>query len=143
MINGVVYDFESTKIMLPTGMIGTCEDIKYGCKKDVDIVTDKNGVPRGIVRKGFEADFEMDMSLDQFERLNKSAMATGILGMPPLPITIAMGDGASPRIVDQIVVKITETPREFKKESELKMKIKGKITAIPLFNGVPVYIPRV
>lgn len=142
MINGVVYDFESIKIMLPTGMIGTCDDIKYGCKKDVDIVTDKNGVPRGIVRKGFDADFEMDMSLDQFERLNKSAAATGILGMPPIPVTIAMGDGVSPRIIDKVEVKITETPREWKKDAELKMKIKGKITGIPVFNGVPVYIPR-
>lgn len=141
MINGVVYDFESVKIMLPTGLYGTCEEIKYGAKKDVDVVTDKNGIPRGYVRKGFEAEFEMDMSIDQFERLNKSAV-TGILGMPPIPITITMGDGNNLPIIDEIVVKITEAPRELKKDSEIRMKLKGKITEIPIFNGLPVYLPK-
>lgn len=143
MINGVVYDFESIKIMLPTGQIGTCEDVKYGVKKDIDVVTDKNGVPRGYVRKGFDADFEMDMSVDQFERLNKTAAATGILGMPPFPVVITMGDRLNPKIIDTLVIKITETPREMKKDSEIRMKIKAKVTEIPLLGGVPVYIAPV
>lgn len=142
MVNGIVYDFESVKIMLPTGQYGTCEDIKYGAKKDIDVVTDKNGIPRGYIRKGFDSDFEMDMSLDQFEKLNKSAEATGILGMEPIPVTVTMGDGSSPKIVDKLVVKITETPREMKKDSEIRMKIKAKVTEIPLFNGIPVYIAK-
>jgi len=143
MINGVTYDFESIKITLPTGMITTCEEVKYSCKKDVDIVTDKNGMPRGFVRKALESDFEMDMSLDQFETLNKSSAATarGILGMPPIPVVVTMGDGDNPIIIDSLMVKITEIPRELKKESEITMKLKGKVTEIPLYNSLPVYIP--
>jgi len=143
MVNGIVYDFESIKVMLPTGQIGTCENVKYGVKKDIDVKTDKYGLPRGEVRKDFEGDFEMDMSLFDFEKLNKSASATGILGMFPFPVVIAYGDGAAPRITDSITVKITETPREMKKGEEVMMKITGKQTSIPLLNGVPAYIPRV
>lgn len=143
MINGIVYDYESIKVMLPTGHITTAEDVKYNWKRDVDVLNDKNGSPRGVVRKGGEGDFEMDMSLDQFETLNKSAAATGILGMAPFPVIITIGDGESPRITDKIEVKITEAPREWKKDSELRMSLKGKITAVPVFNGVPAYVPKV
>lgn len=143
MINGIEYDFQSTKIMLPTGLYGTCEEIKYDVKKDIDILTDSQGNPRGFIRKGLDCSFEMDMSIDQFEKLNKSCAATGILGAPPFPITVTMGDGAKPKIIDEITVKITETPREMKKDSEIRMKIKGKITEIPIFGGLPVVIPQV
>ena len=44
---------------------------------------------------------------------------------------------------EPIEVKITEAPREWKKDSELRMSLKGKITAVPVFNGVPAYVPKV
>ncbi len=143
MINGIVYDYESVRITLPTGMVTTAEEVKYGVKKEVEVVNDSQGLPRGIIRKGFDADFEMDMSLAQFEVLNKSASATGILGMPPIPVVITLGDGENPRITDSLLVKITEAPREWKKDSELRMSLKGKVTAVPLLNGVPAYIAKV
>ena len=143
MINGHAYDYESIKIMLPSGHITTAENNKYGWKRDVDVLNDKHGNPRGMGRKGGEGDFEMDMSLDQFETLNKSAASTGILGMAPFPVTVTMGDGPSPKVTDKIEVKITEAPREWKKDSELRMSLKGKITAVPIFNGIPAYVPQV
>nr|WP_321294597.1 hypothetical protein [uncultured Sphaerochaeta sp.] len=140
MINGVVYDFESIKVQLPTGMVSTVEDIKYGVKKDVDVVTDKNGIPRGTVRKAYEGDFEMTLALSEYERLAQSA-PRGILALDPFPIVVSMGDGASPVVTDTIIVKITEVPREFKKDDEIKMSVKGKQTAVAKLNGKLAYQP--
>lgn len=143
MVNGATYDFESITIMLPSGHVSTVENIKYDWKRDVDVLTDKSGTPRGTVRKSGEGECELDMSLFQFEILNKEASVTGILGMPPIPITVSMVRVGAPPIVDVLEMKITEAPREWKKGEELRMTIKGKLTAIPLYNGVPAYIPGV
>lgn len=140
MINGKTYDFESIKIQLPTGQVSTAESIKYGAKKDVDILTDKNGMPRGMARKAFEGDFEMDMSIADYEILSESAGAKGILGMDPFPIVVTYGDDGDPDIItDRIEVKVTQTPREASKDEEVRMTITGKQTKIPEHNGNPVY----
>lgn len=143
MINGKTYDFESIKIMLPTGQVSTAESIKYDIKKDVDVVTDKNGIPRGTVRKAFEGGFEMDMSIADFEILNDSAKATGILGMDPFPVVVTYGEGDTDVITDRLEVKITETPRDNSKDEEVRMTVTGKQTKIPELNGIPAYQKKV
>ena len=140
MVNGVVYDFEDIKCQLPNGQVSTVENIKYGAQRDVDVVTDMRGIPRGTVRKEFSGDFEMDMSLAEYERLARSA-SRGIFALEPFPVVISIGGGDKPIITDTITVKITEAPREWKKGEELMMTVKGKQTAIPKFNGRPVYVP--
>ena len=57
---------------------------------------------------------------------------------PKVPVRVPRVGGDEP-----IEVKITEAPREWKKDSELRMSLKGKITAVPMFNGVPAYVPKV
>lgn len=141
MINGVVYDHESIKVMLPTGMVMSLEDVSYSVKKDVDVQTDKTGTPRGVVHKAFEGDFKATMSLAEFELLNKSMAATGILGAPPIPVVITYGAVGQAPIVDTITVKITEVPRKSSKDSEVMMEITGKQVTIPILNGQPAYIP--
>ena len=140
MVNGIVYDFESIKAQLPTGMVSTVEDIKYSIKKDVEVVTDKNGLPRGVVRKEYEGDFEMTLSLGEYERLAQNARR-GILALDPFPVVVSIGDGANPVITDTVVVKITEVPREMKKGEEIKMVVKGKQTAVAKMNGRLAYQP--
>ena len=38
MINGLVYDFESIKVMLPTGMVVMLESISYKDKKEDEVI---------------------------------------------------------------------------------------------------------
>jgi hypothetical protein len=44
-------------------------------------------------------------------------------------------------VTDTIIVKITEVPREFKKDDEIKMSVKGKQTAVAKLNGKLAYQP--
>ena len=141
MINGIVYDHESIKVMLPTGMVSSIEEVSYGVKKDVDVSTDKSGRPRGTVHKAFEGDFKATMSLAEFELLNKANAATGILGAPPMPVVVTYGSIGQPPVVDTLTVKITEVPRKSSKDSEVMMEVTGKQTTIPILGGVPAYVP--
>ena len=50
MINGVIYDFESIKLILPSGLSLTFEKISYKDKKDDEVITGSNGIPIGIGR---------------------------------------------------------------------------------------------
>lgn len=141
MINGVVYDHESIKVMLPTGMVMSIESVNYSIKKDVEVKTDKTGTPRGYVRQAFEGDFQATMSLAEFELLNKANAATGILGAPPMPVVITYGAVGQVPIVDTLTVKITEVPRKSEKDSEVVMEITGKQVTIPILNGQLAFIP--
>ena len=50
MINGLVYDFESIKLMLPTGLTLGAESIEYNDEKSDEVITGSNGLPLGIGR---------------------------------------------------------------------------------------------
>ncbi len=141
MINNTVYDYESVKLTLPSGIITTGTDISYSQKKDIDVVNDMRGVPRGYVRKAFEGDFSLTMSLSEYEKLSASAGVRGILGMDPIPVVVNYATMGMPVITDMLVVKITEIPREIKEGNEILMSIKGKQTAIPKLGGKAVYAP--
>lgn len=141
MINGAVYDFESVKVALPSGLTATVKDINYSAKKDIDVVTDSKGMPRGYVRKKFEGDFSMTMSLAEYEKFAASQAPGGVLGSPPFPVVVSYGAFGQPPVTDNLMVKITEVPREAKEDEEVVMKISGKQTDIPKFSNRPVYVP--
>ena len=142
MVNGVIYDFESIKVALPSGLITTVKDVNYSSKKDVEVVTDSKGMPRGVVRKKFEGDFSMTLSLAEYEEFSKAqASQGGVLGAPPFPVVVSYGAYGQPPVTDNLMVKITEIPREAKEDEEVVMKISGKQTAIPKLGGRPAYVP--
>lgn len=143
MINGIVYDFESVKVNMPNGSVRTITDITYSQKKDVDVVTDSRGVPVGMVRKAYEGDASLTMSLGEYEAFAASAGPGGVLGMDPFPIIISFANAGTAPIVDTIVVKLTEVPREAKKDSEVVMKLTGKQMQVAKLNGRPVYTPLI
>jgi hypothetical protein len=55
MVNGLAYDFESIKLMLPTGLTLGAESVEYGDEKGDEVVTGSNGLPFGaFYQAGFQ-----------------------------------------------------------------------------------------
>ena len=145
MINGIIYDFESIKALLPTGMILTLEKISYKDKKDDEVITGANGVPIGIGRGEYSGDVEAEFGRAEYEALDVFALAFGgFYNMPPIPIIVSYGHAGQPPVTDALQVHFTE--REFggsKGDKNLKVPLKGAMTAPLLTNGRPAYVPGI
>ena len=143
MINGTVYDFESIKAFLPIGMILSIENIKYKDKKDDEVITGSNGLPRGIGRGDYSGDAELEMGRDEFDALDEHASSYGgFYNMPPIPIVVNYGHAGQRPVTDSLQVKLNE--RELggsKGDKNLKVSLKGSLTAPLLTNGRPAYTP--
>jgi len=145
MINGIIYDFESTKLILPTGLSLTFEKIAYKDKKDDEVITGSNSVPIGIGRGEYSGECEVELGRAEYEMLNIfSAAHGGFYNMPPLPIIVSYGHLGQIPVTDTLLVHFTE--RDFssaKGDKNLKVPLKGALVAPLLSNGVPAYIPGI
>ena len=145
MINGVIYDFESIKLMLPTGLSLTFEKISYKDKKDDEVITGASGIPIGIGRGEYSGECEMELGRMEYNLLEvHSAPFGGFYNMPPIPIVVSYGHFGQPPVVDTLVVHFTE--RDFsasKGDKNLTIPLKGKLTAPLLTNGRPAYVPGI
>jgi hypothetical protein len=77
MINGLVYDYESIKLVLPSGLSIMSEKISYGDKKDDEVVYGSNGLPVGIGRGEYSGDFEIEFGRAEYETLNLFTASSG------------------------------------------------------------------
>jgi len=145
MINGTVYDYESIKALMPTGFILGLEKINYKDKKDDEVITGTNGLPRGIGRGEYTGDVEIEMGRDEYDVLDAYASAYGgIYNLPPIPIVVSYGHNGQPIITDKLQTHITE--RTFggsKGDKNLKVSLKGALTAPLETNGRPAYVPGI
>ena len=145
MINGVIYDFESIKLMLPSGLSLTFEKISYKDKKADEVITGSNGVPIGIGRGEYTGECEVELGRTEYEQLNTYASSNGgFYNMPPVPIIVIYGHNGQPPITDSLQVKFNE--RDFsnaKGDKNLKVPLKGALTAPLISNGVPAYVPGI
>lgn len=139
MINGVVYDFETIKMQLPSGIVNSLDEISYSATKDVDVLTDTKGNPRGVVRKAYEGDFSCTMSLYEYGILERAAGARGILSMDSMPVIVSFAQTGASVVTHQLMVKITKITPGIQKDDEVKVQLEGKQTAIMKTNGKPVY----
>ena len=143
MINGMVYDFESVKVLLPTGMTIMLESISYKDQKDDEVITGINGLPVGVGRGEYSGTCDIEISRAEYEKLNKYAAASGgFYNMPPQPIVVTYGHVGQPPITDQLMVRFNE--REFggsKGDKNLNIPLKGVLAAPIISNGTPAYIP--
>ena len=143
MINGQIYDFESIKTILPTGMTLTIEKISYKDKKDDEVFTGSNGIPLGIGRGEYSGDCEVELGRAEYDALDAYASNHGgFYNMPPIPIVVSYGHVGQAPVTDTIQVHFTE--RDFsaaKGDKNLKIPLKGKLTAPLLTNGRPAYVP--
>ncbi len=143
MINGKVYDFESIKVNLPTGMVIMLESISYKDKKDDEVITGVHNIPVGIGRGEYSGECDMEISRDEYEKLDTYAAATGgFYNMGPQPIIVSYGHLSQPIITDTLLVHFKE--RDFsasKGDKNLKVPIKGALAAPLITNGKPAYTP--
>jgi len=143
MINGTVYDFESIKCLLPTGMVLMLESISYKDKKDDEVITGVNNIPIGIGRGEYSGECELEISRAEYEKLDMFASASGgFYNMPPIPVVVSYGHALQVPITDTLMVHFTE--RDFsasKGDKNLNIPLKGKLTAPIVCNGRPSYTP--
>jgi hypothetical protein len=143
MINGMVYDFESIKCELPSGLSIMSEKISYGDKKDDEVVYSSNNLPVGIGRGAYSGDCEIEFGRIEYDAFNQfTADSGGFYNAPPVPIIVSYGQDGQEPVVDTLMVHFTE--RKFdgsKGDTNLTVSIKGALTAPLISNGVPAYTP--
>ncbi len=143
MINGLVYDFESIKLMLPTGLILGCESIEYGDEKADEVITGTNGLPLGIGRGEWKGNCKIELQRFEYDKLNLfSAGFGGFYNMPPIPVVASYGNAGQVPVTDTLLVHFTK--RDFKGskgDTSLNVSIEGP-QAMPMnSDGITAFVP--
>jgi hypothetical protein len=143
MINGLVYDFESIKLMLPTGLTLGCESVDYSDEKGDEVITGTHGLPLGIGRGEYKGTCKLELQRLEYDKLNLFAAASGgFYNMPPVPVIASYGNAGQPLVTDSMVVHFTKRGfKGAKKDTSLAVSVEGAITAPILSNGVPAFVP--
>ena len=143
MINGLAYDFESIKLMLPTGLTLGCESIDYNDEKGDEVVTGSNGLPLGIGRGEYKGTCKLELQRLEYDKLNLFAAASGgFYNMPPIPVIASYGNVGQAPVTDSLLVHFTKRGfKGSKGDTNLVVSIEGALTAPMLSNGVPSFVP--
>lgn len=111
MINGEAFDWESTKIYLPTGLVASAKDIDYSGEQDAEEVYGQGSLPRGYGKKEYKASGKLTIDLTEFSILKDYAvgLGRGLLGIPPFPIVAQYANADQPTVTDTLpTCKITK-----------------------------------
>lgn len=143
MINGLTYDFESIKLMLPTGLVLGCENIDYGDEKGDEVITGSNNLPIGVGRGEYKGTCKIELQRFEYDKLVLfSATSGGFFNMPPIPVIASYGNAGQPPVTDSMIVHFTK--RNFKGakgDTNLVVSIEGALTAPLVSDGVPASVP--
>jgi hypothetical protein len=143
MINGLVYDFESIKLNLPTGLVVMAESVSYNDKKDDEVINGISNIPVGLGRGEYSGECEIEFGRSEYEKLNSQLAADGgFYNNPYVDIVVSYGWSGQPIITDNLAVHFTERDFSGKKgDTSLNVKIKGAMVMPLLSNGNPAYTP--
>ena len=143
MVNGLIYDFESIKLMLPTGLILGCESVEYSDEKNDEVICGTNNLPLGVGRGEWKGTCKLELQRFEYDKLNVfSAASGGFYNMPPIPVVASYGNLGQPPVTDTLLVHFTK--RDFKGskgDTSLNVTIEGAQTAPMISNGVPAFVP--
>ena len=143
MINGLAYDFESIKLMLPTGLTLGAESVEYNDEKGDEVLTGSNGLPLGIGRGEYKGTCKLELQRFEYDKLNLfSAASGGFYNMPPVPVIASYGNAGQAPVTDTLLVHFTK--RDFKGskgDTSLNVSIEGALTAPIISDGVPAFVP--
>jgi hypothetical protein len=143
MVNGIVYDFEALKCMLPSGLTVLLESITYSDKKDNEVIVGYNNLPVGVGGGEYSGECEIEMGRFEYDKLNAySAGSGGFYNMPAVPVIASYGHAGQPIRTDTMMVHFTE--RKFggsKGDTSLNVTIKGPFTIPLTVDGVPAFVP--
>jgi hypothetical protein len=143
MINGLTYDFESIKLMLPAGLTPGAESAGYGDEKGDEVIAGSNNLPMGIGRGEYKGTCKLELQRFEYDKLNLfSAASGGFYNMPPIPVIASYGNAGQIPVTDSLLVHFTK--RDFKGakgDTSLNVSIEGALTAPILSDGVPAFVP--
>ena len=78
MVNGLIYDFESIKLMLPTGLILGCESVEYSDEKADEVICGTNNLPLGVGRGEWKGTCKLELQRFEYDKLNIFAVYSDI-----------------------------------------------------------------
>ena len=143
MVNGLIYDFESIKLMLPTGLILGCESVEYSDEKADEVITGTNNLPLGVGRGEWKGTCKLELQRFEYDKLNVfSAASGGFYNMPPIPVVASYGNLGQPPVTDTLLVHFTK--RDFKGskgDTSLKVTIEGPQTMPMNSDGITAFVP--
>ena len=143
MVNGLIYDFESIKLMLPTGLILGCESVEYSDEKADEGITGTNNLPLGVGRGEWKGTCKLELQRFEYDKLNVfSAASGGFYNMPPIPVVASYGNLGQPPVTDTLLVHFTK--RDFKGskgDTSLNVTIEGPQTMPMNSDGVTAFVP--
>lgn len=143
MVNGLIYDFESIKLMLPTGLILGCESVEYSDEKADEVITGTNNLPLGVGRGEWKGTCKLELQRFEYDKLNVfSAASGGFYNMPPIPVVASYGNLGQPPVTDTLLVHFTK--RDFKGskgDTSLNVTIEGPQTMPMNSDGIIAFVP--
>lgn len=143
MVNGLIYDFESIKLMLPTGLILGCESVEYSDEKNDEVICGTNNVPLGVGRGEWKGTCKLELQRFEYDKLNGfSAASGGFYNMPPIPVVASYGNLGQPPVTDTLLVHFTK--RDFKGskgDTSLNVTIEGPQTMPMNSDGITAFVP--
>lgn len=143
MVNGLIYDFESIKLMLPTGLILGCESVEYSDEKNDEVICGTNNVPLGVGRGEWKGTCKLELQRFEYDKLNIfSAASGGFYNMPPIPVVASYGNLGQPPVTDTLLVHFTK--RDFKGskgDTSLNVTIEGPQTMPMNSDGITAFVP--
>lgn len=143
MINGLIYDFESIKLMLPTGLILGCESVEYSDEKNDEVICGTNNLPLGIGRGEWKGTCKLELQRFEYDKLNIfAAVSGGFYNMPPIPVVASYGNLGQAPVTDVLLVHFTK--RDFKGskgDTSLNVTIEGAQTMPMNSDGVMAFVP--
>lgn len=143
MVNGLIYDFESIKLMLPTGLILGCESVEYSDEKNDEVICGTNNLPLGVGRGEWKGTCKLELQRFEYDKLNVfSAASGGFYNMPPIPVVASYGNLGQPPVTDTLLVHFTK--RDFKGskgDTSLNVTIEWPQTMPMNSDGITAFVP--
>jgi len=143
MVNGLIYDFESIKLMLPTGLTLGCESVEYSDEKNDEVICGTNNLPLGVGRGEWKGTCKLELQRFEYDKLNVfSAASGGFYNMPPIPVVASYGNLGQPPVTDTLLVHFTK--RDFKGskgDTSLNVTIEGPQTMPMNSDGITAFVP--
>ena len=143
MVNGLIYDFESIKLMLPTGLILGCESVEYSDEKNDEVICGTNNLPLGVGRGEWKGTCKLELQRFEYDKLNLFGAASGgFYNMPPIPVVASYGNLGQPPVTDTLLVHFTK--RDFKGskgDTSLNVTIEGPQPMPMNSDGITAFVP--
>lgn len=141
MINGQDFDWESTTLRLPTGVVATITDIQYRASKEAESVYGRGSLPVAEGRGNHASDGTITMARRELQTIidYASGLGVGIMDVPLFPITVSYGNNDEPVVTDTLSqCRITEVAAAVAQNDKSVLVTMPFINHdVVLFNGVP------